>query len=364
MRCRPVEERGSVGETLRDRLGELSGGIHVAVEHVGDRSAARLPEEPSLEDPRDAVGERQGHDAAVGEDDDDVRVDRQDGVEELELHRGQVDVLAVVALGFFGGREAQEEHREVTLRRRVDGGRPQLFGAFGAPEREARRPGHDGVPGLGGDLGRHVVDARRVDERRARTLEARLVDEGADEGDRSPGREREDAVLVTQQHDGESGRFAREGVMRVDMERSGDGAGADHDPAAEFDRAPGREIQRFLGQVPGADGRNDLGIRTAARRGHLEVHPVSDPCDTVADGAPVGDDEPLEAPLIAQHAREQPRVFRRVDAVETVVGAHDGPRLCLFDDGVDTSRDLCLIGIRVRRPDAQDRLTTSPSGAN
>ena len=55
--------------------------------------------------------------------------------------------------------------------------------------------------------------------------------------------------------------------------------------------------------------------------------------------APQSDiDEPLEAPLVAQHRRQQPRVLRRVDAVDAVVRAHHRPRLRGLDDPLEAAQ--------------------------
>ena len=49
-------------------------------------------------------------------------------------------------------------------------------------------------------------------------------------------------------------------------------------------------------------------------------------------GAPVGHDDAIEAPFVAQHVGQQPVILGGVHAVDTVVGAHDGPRLGGLDD--------------------------------
>ena len=58
-------------------------------------------------------------------------------------------------------------------------------------------------------------------------------------------------------------------------------------------------------------------------------------------GAPVGHDDALEAPFVAQHVGQQPMVLCGMHAVDAVVGAHDGPRLGLLDD-VFESREVDL----------------------
>ena len=79
-----VAERGVVLEAQGDGLGELARGVDGAVQHVGDGATAGLTEQPGLDDRRHAVDERQGHDAAVRQHDDGVRVRRDHSVEEVE----------------------------------------------------------------------------------------------------------------------------------------------------------------------------------------------------------------------------------------------------------------------------------------
>ena len=49
--------------------------------------------------------------------------------------------------------------------------------------------------------------------------------------------------------------------------------------------------------------------------------------DPVVNRAPVGDDQALEAELLAQHGGEQPGVLGGGQPVDLVVGAHHRPRL-------------------------------------
>ena len=49
----------------------------------------------------------------------------------------------------------------------------------------------------------------------------------------------------------------------------------------------------------------------------------------VIDGAPIGDDQALKAPTVAQDILGQDFVFTAIAAIKAVVGAHHRPRLCL-----------------------------------
>ena len=46
--------------------------------------------------------------------------------------------------------------------------------------------------------------------------------------------------------------------------------------------------------------------------------------DDVADGPAIGDHIAVETPLVPEHRRQQPRIGRAGDAVDGVVGRHDG----------------------------------------
>ena len=49
----------------------------------------------------------------------------------------------------------------------------------------------------------------------------------------------------------------------------------------------------------------------------------------VIDGAPIGDDQPLKAPTVAQDILGQSFVFTAIATIKAIVCAHHCPRLCL-----------------------------------
>ena len=59
---------------------------------------------------------------------------------------------------------------------------------------------------------------------------------------------------------------------------------------------------------------------------HGQVEAGGDRGDPVGDRAPVGHDDALVSPLVAQQLGEQPVILAGVHAVDLVVGAHHGPR--------------------------------------
>ena len=97
-------------------------GLADAEEQVGHRAAGGLAGQPALEDRAGVVLPARGeHRRAVGEHDDDARIDRGDGPEQRELLRRQVDVRAVEALGLVGRRAARGRPRPRRRRGQRDG---------------------------------------------------------------------------------------------------------------------------------------------------------------------------------------------------------------------------------------------------
>ena len=66
-----------------------------------------------------------------------------------------------------------------------------------------------------------------------------------------------------------------------------------------------------------------------ARRRHFQRTACFDCCDRGVGPTPIGDDHAVKAPFVAQNLLQQMLVFVRVDAVDLVVGGHDGQRLGL-----------------------------------
>ena len=337
-----VAERGVVLEPHRHGLGELARGVHRTVEHVSHSAAARLTEQPALDDRGHTVGEGERDHAAVRQHHHDTRVHREHGIEHRKLLGGQIDVVAVEALRLLRGREPEEEHGHVSRRRDVDGFRPQVVcrasgrGDGTTFDREARGVG-DVVAADGAQSVEGLVDARGVDQRRARSLEPRLGRERADHGDLLVVGERQQRTVVLQQHDGPTSGLPGQRVVRVDVERAGHGrtpGGLAH----EVDRATGCGVEHALGEFAGAHGCDELRIRPPTGRGHLQVESCGDAGDAVVHGSPVRDDEAVEAPVVAEHAGEQPGVLGGPDAVELVVRAHDRPRRSVLHDTLESAQ--------------------------
>ena len=250
--------------------------------------------------------------------------------EQALLGGGQLHVGAVVALGLDVLAEAEEQQHGPGRPGEGDGllaeGRVVL-----ASGGETAREGHlaggraDGVEG-GADLG-------GVDVGGAGALVARGGREVADHGEvAGVRREGQQGVLVAQQHDRAAGRLEGDLVVGggVDLRPVAGGGGA----AGGLDDLGGGAVQGGVVDLPGLE-RGGERLLGGGIGGHLQVQTGLDGGRTVHDGAPVGDDEALEAPLLAQHLGEQVAVAGHGGAEHGVVGAHDGPRLGAGDDGAE-----------------------------
>ena len=337
-----VAEGRVVLEPHGHRLGELARGVHRTVEHIGDGAATGLAQQPALDDRGHAVGEGQCHDPAVGQDDHDARVDLEHGIEHGQLLGRQVDMVAVEALRLLRSRQTEEQHRHVRRPGDADGLGPQLLrGATGcrngsAFDREARGVA-DVLAADDTQLVECVVHAGGVDQRRAGALETRLGREGTDHGDLLVCGERQQRAVVLQQHDRATGGFPCERVVRVDVERTCDGRTLPRF-AHEVDGTGGSGVEHAFGKGSRAHGLDELRVGPSTRGRHLQVEPCRDADDAIVHGSPVRDHEAVEAPVVAQHAGEQPRVLRGPDPVELVVRAHDGPGCRVLHDPLESAQ--------------------------
>jgi hypothetical protein len=134
--------------------------------------------------------------------------------------------------------------------------------------------------------------------------------------------------VVLQQHRSLPGGGPGQRVVRVAVD-GGVGSRVRERPVDQPQHPGHRDVEHGLVELTGAHRVDERLVAPAELRRHLQVQPGPHRGDPVVHGAPVGDDHTLEAPLVAQHGGQQPRVLRHVGAVEPVVGAHHRPRLRL-----------------------------------
>ena len=105
--ARPVQHARVIADVQRNRLGELAGRADLAEDHIGERRATGLAEQPGFEDALGVLGPRgHGDHGAVGQHDHDVLVRGGDLFEQGDLLGGHVEGVAVEAFGFRGFRQA------------------------------------------------------------------------------------------------------------------------------------------------------------------------------------------------------------------------------------------------------------------
>ena len=97
--ARPVQHARVIVDVQRNRLGELAGRADLAEDHIGERRATGLAEQPGFEDALGVLGPRgHGDDGAVGQHDHDVLVRGGDLFEQGDLLGGHVEGFAIEAL--------------------------------------------------------------------------------------------------------------------------------------------------------------------------------------------------------------------------------------------------------------------------
>src|SRR5690606_22160876 len=133
---------------------------------------------------------------------------------------------------------------------------------------------------------------------RTTALVARLLRELADDRDLLRRAKREDSALVLQEHDRAPRGLARQRVVGVDVELLRHGRTLVR-AADEVQHALGGAVEVCLVEFAGLDGGDELAVAEPVRRRHLEIHAGLDALGAYVRGAPVADDEALEAPLVA-----------------------------------------------------------------
>ncbi|GAB4057498.1 hypothetical protein GCM10028775_61060 [Catellatospora paridis] len=160
----------------------------------------------------------------------------------------------------------------------------------------------------------------------------------ADDGDRDVvAGQWQQVAVVLEQHDAASGGLAGQRVVGVGVVGRGRVQGCDR----SFDQGAhprGGGLQRGGVERAVGDGTYQRVVTGVVGAGHGQVETGAYGGDAVHDRAPVGHDQAHEAPLVAQHLREQPVVLRGVHPVDAVVRAHDGPRLGLLHDPLERAQ--------------------------
>ena len=170
-----------------------------------------------------------------------------------------------------------------------------------------------------------MVELRAVDHGAARALVSRLPGKLTDHGDLAAFFQRQDVVLVFEQHDRLLAGLLREGVVGFHIEGLAL-PGVDRLARGEHhvEQLVDPDVDLGLGDPAVRDRLHELARAVAAGGGHLEVGARAHALDEVVVRAPVGHDEAVEAPGVAQDLLQEVGVFVGVDGVDHIVGGHDG----------------------------------------
>ena len=236
----------------------------------------------------------------------------------------------VIPFGFIGLRQSGEEEHLIGLLRRTAGELHQTRVRFIRALVIARGIRH--VQPAVDQAVKGVVQPRGVDLGAASALIPRSAGQRADHGHLFRTGERQEAVVILQQHHGLARDLPRQLVVggpvifRTRILLQCLGGAVDQ----VEDRIHGLIQHRFI-QRAAAHRFHQLGIIDAVARGHLQVLTGLNPADAVILRAPVGYNDALKAPLFTQDIIEQALILRAVDPIQQVIGRHDRPWLGLPD---------------------------------
>ena len=322
---------GRILEPDGHRLGQLAAGVRLAREQRGARAADGLPAEIEMQHRAGEHIPRHLHRAAALQHDTDVRIDLRDLAQKVELVFAQAHMLAVVSFRFAALVQTEEEQHLIASR----GERP-------CPAQQPRRSGSAAEKALfvSGDV--HAGSAQRVerrvhlrgiDARAARALIARHGGKIADDGDALALPQREKFLFVFQQHGRLRRGFRGERVVRRAVENAA--------ARERFLRGKNKVqhvihllVQKGLVERPVLYGLDDVPVGLAVGGRHFERRSGAHGGDAVVVAAPVGDDEPVKAPLAAEDIAQQVLVFVAVSTVQPVICRHKRAHTALFYGGL------------------------------
>ena len=176
---------------------------------------------------------------------------------------------------------------------------------------------------------------------RAGALVARGRCHVADDGHAGALLERQRGSVVLQQHAGMFGDRSGDIVVRfrdVVLEQVVASDADEFGRGGDFGDFGGALVDVRFGQRSRLDRAFQLAHGSEARRRHFQRAAGLDGGDGGVGAAPIGDDHAVEAPFVAQDLLQQMLVFVGVDAVDLVVGGHDGHRMSFAHGDFETGQ--------------------------
>ena len=315
---------GYVIVAQRPGFGQLAAGVCLAGQQVGGCRAARLPGQTHVQNRLDFVQPRRFHGTAAEQHHDGVGVGGGHGFNQAVVPIGHGHRLAVKALGLINIGQTCADHGNFGLAGGF-GGFAQGFLRHAALFITARHKGRIGQSvAQGGQLcGVDMARPRALIPHGARYL-ANQYDVLF--------RQRQDIVLIFQQHRAVFGDFLRQFVVCVLVKGVSLGASFTLQRQRNHTRRTGVHVA--FGQAAVLNGGGDPVLHIIAAARHTQIAPGVHGFDAVAEGAPVGDDQAFKAPVTAQYLGQQPGIVTGVDVVDARIAAHDGLGLCVFDNSL------------------------------
>ena len=289
----------------RPCFGELTGGILFAVEQLCNSRAAVLTWQIHIEHRVNLIKKRQLHRRTAEQHDDHPFAAAAQRVDLIKLILRQSHVLAVAALGLIFIRQTGKDKNGVA---RVE--RNALDTAL---PKDICRCGNHG----------------RVDHGASGALIAHILKQFTGDVQLLGSAQRQHAV-VFHQYGTLGGKLRRQCMVRFPI--YGSRFGRTHTGVDPFQDVAASLVQRLHRKRAIRNAVQNPTPTNSGITGHFEVKTCLESLHSVTYGAPVGHHNTVKAPLVAQHIGKQPFVLRAKDAVDLVVGTHQGGRLCPFDD--------------------------------
>lgn len=257
--------------------------------------------------------------------------------EPLEIG-GDGEFRAVDAFGFAARRDPQHQDDGVADARDPDGV-PEL--------RLGHRTGHGIVARNVGEVVlprqprperlENGVDTPRVDPRATHALEPRMLGRGSDERDASRRRQREKSVVGEEDRArscGPPGQIVVDAAVGVPGLRRRFAV----DPERQRDDALRRRPHVRLRKSPPGNSAQDAVIPGVRAARHLQIETRLEGGDAIEDRQPVGDDQAVESPLLAQDVVDEMTGFAGVLTVEQVVRRHHRPGPALLHHRLESGQ--------------------------
>ena len=269
------------------------------------------------------------HRRAAGEDHNYLGVGGGHRLQQTVLIGGQAHVAAVHTLALEDLRQTQIEQHHIGLGGQLDRGLLKACVILAVAQVALGVAHYVQTAGL--QAVQRFVQTGGIDQRGTGALIPGLQSHVADDGHPGLGSQRQQIILILQQHSGLCSGLTGHGVVGLLIEvplAAGGGlmGGQDHVQQLVYP-----QVDFAFGDLALFQGGHQLPVAVADGAGHLQVAARLDAGGLAVAAAPVGDHKAVKAPLVPEDLGEQVGVLVGVGAVYLVVGGHDGLGMALLD---------------------------------